>query len=422
MTDRSRRPAARPAGKPAPAGRPAPTIPSPTPAPAANAGNAADEDELLDVEPLDGAGDDGDGEVDAAADAPAGSAAPGDGTVDDAGDAAMPGLRPGLTPERRRWRLRRTLPDRRLDKYLADRLTHLSRTTVTRLIREGHVTVNGRAAKPSHEPTAGDVVELVCPPAPQTDLQPETMPLDIVFEDEHMLVLDKRAGVAVHPSRGTWSGTLVNGLLAYVRTLSNYHEDKLRPGVVHRLDKHTTGLIVFAKTEEAHWRLAVQWENRTVEKEYLALVEGSPTLQSDWIDAPIGKHPTAREKYAVRAEGGKHALTYWEIAERFDGFALLKCGLHTGRTHQIRVHLQHAGLPIVSDEVYGRRRELWLGDVRRGPGTGLVTDEVLISRQALHAWRLKLMHPISRKTMEFQAEPAADIRRTLAALREHRAV
>jgi 23S rRNA pseudouridine1911/1915/1917 synthase len=345
-------------------------------------------------------------------------------------DAAVPGAADaeadgdGLL--RRRWVLQRTLEGRRLDKYLADRLKHLSRTAVTRLIREGHITVNGRKVKPTHEPTAGDTVDMRIPPAVEPDLLPEPMPLDIVFEDEHMLVIDKRAGVAVHPARGMWTGTLVNGVLAHVQRISRYHEDKLRPGVVHRLDKNTTGLIVFAKTEEAHWRLAVQWENRTVDKQYLALVEGEPPLKSDWIERPIGRHPSILERYAVRADGkGKAAKTFYEAVERFAGYTLLRVELHTGRTHQIRVHLSHVGLPIVADDMYGRRSELWRGDLRgerrKTPGAeGWVSDDRLIARQALHAWKLRLNHPISNKPMDLEAPLPADLAATLEALRRER--
>lgn len=333
-------------------------------------------------------------------------------------DEAAAGEEDGL--QHRQWILRRTLPGRRLDKYLADRLKHLSRTAVTKLIRDGYITVHGRKTKPSHEPTEGDVVDMRLPPAVEPEIAPETMPLDILYEDGDMLVLNKAAGVAVHPSRGMWTGTLVNGLLGYVQKLSNYHEDRLRPGVVHRLDKNTTGLIAFAKTEEAHWRLAVQWENRQVKKEYVALVEGDPPLNSDWIEQPIGKHPAVREKYAVRPDG-KPSTTFYEVVERFAGYALLRVELHTGRTHQIRVHLSWAGLPIVTDDMYGRRTELWLGDLRpRGTAGGLVTDEVVIRRQALHAWRLRLRHPISNQPMEFEAPLHADMLRTLEALREFR--
>jgi 23S rRNA pseudouridine1911/1915/1917 synthase len=325
--------------------------------------------------------------------------------------------------EHLRWKLRRSLPGRRLDKYIADRLHRFSRTTITGLIREGHITVDGRKVKPSHEPGQGQTVELKLPPTPEIDIRPEPMPLDVVFEDEHLIVLNKQAGAAVHPARGTWTGTLINGLLAYAGRLSGHHGDPFRPGVVHRLDKNTTGLIVFAKTEEAHWRLAVQWENRTVEKEYRAIVEGRPRLKSDWIDVPIGKHPTVREKYAARPEIGKPALTYYETLEAFDDFALLRCDIHTGRTHQIRVHLSYIGRPVVADDMYGRRTELWLSDVAgdRGGECGVVQDEVLIKRQALHAARLKFRHPLENRWMELEAPLPADMARLLAELRRRKA-
>ncbi len=223
--------------------------------------------------------------------------------------------------ERVRLRIRRKLPGRRLDKYLHARFPRLSRTAIQRLIKQGAITVNGQPTKSSYEMCGGDVVELVIPPPEPREVVPENIPLDIIYEDEHILAINKRTGIICHPARGDQTGTIANALVYYANQLS-HGEDPFRPGIVHRLDKNTTGVMLVAKTDEAHWRLSLQFERRTVQKTYLAIVHGCPHLDGDTIDAPIGVHPVVREKFAVmvrenKIDVAKHAVTHYEVAERY---------------------------------------------------------------------------------------------------------
>src|SRR5947209_3715912 len=217
-----------------------------------------------------------------------------------------------------RFRLSKTLT-RRIDQYLVDRVPYLSRNNVQRLIDEQLVKVNGKPIKASYHPKLGDEVEMVAPPEPVNDLVPEPIPLDIVYEDEHLLALNKQADLMVHPARGKWTGTLVNGLVHYGQKWSAVN-GAWRPGILHRLDRNTTGIMLVAKSDEAHCRVARQFENRTIQKTYLAVVHGVPELLSDVIDAPIGKDKYIREKQAIRKEenGGRPAITKYEVRERFE--------------------------------------------------------------------------------------------------------
>ena len=290
------------------------------------------------------------------------------------------------------------------------------------LIKDGQVIVNGRAAKKSTVLRSGDVVEVTLPHAPPEEALPENIPLSIVYEDEGFIAINKQPGLIVHPARGHWTGTLINALLYHAQqtasTLST-GSDPWRPGIIHRLDRDTTGLILVAKTDEAHWRLAGQFERRTLKKTYLAIVHGNPPFDSDLIDAPLAVHPKIREKYAVRPDIGKPAQTVYTVRERFDGFAILELAPKTGRTHQLRVHLSHIGHPIVGDTTYGGRaitmRDL-LGPGREGAGRAAGTDlnpaqldRVLIERQALHAWKLQFVHPLKFHRMNLEAPPPSDM-------------
>jgi len=207
---------------------------------------------------------------------------------------------------------------RRIDQYLVDRVPYLSRNNVQRLIDEQLVKVNGKKTKASYHPRAGDEVDMVAPPKPVNDLVPEPIPLDVVYEDEHLMAINKQADLMVHPARGRWAGTLVNGLVHYGQKWSTLN-GTWRPGILHRLDRNTTGMILVAKSDEAHWRVARQFENRTIQKTYLAVVHGVPELLSDVIDLPIGKDRCVREKQAVRKveNGGKPAVTLYEVQEIF---------------------------------------------------------------------------------------------------------
>jgi 23S rRNA pseudouridine1911/1915/1917 synthase len=246
-------------------------------------------------------------------------------------------------------------------------------------------------------------------PAP-AEPQPEDIPLRIVHEDAALLVLDKPAGLVVHPGAGTSSGTLVNALLARVRDLSGVG-GVLRPGIVHRLDRGTSGLLLVAKSDEAHRALARQFANRTVEKEYLAVVLGVPARSSGEIDAPIGRDPVHRRRMSVRAPRGRAARTSWSVEERFDGAALLRVRIHTGRTHQIRVHLASIGHPVAGDPLYG--------GTRTPPSRGAAALEALssLARPALHAARLAFTHPSSGARLVFEAPLPADLAGLLDSLR-----
>lgn len=317
--------------------------------------------------------------------------------------------------ERVRLHIRRKLPGRRLDKYLHGRFPRLSRTAIQRLIKQGAITVNGEPTKPSYEMCGGDVVELVIPPPEPREVVPEEIPLDIVYEDDYLLALNKPAGIICHPARGDQTGTLANGLVFYANELS-HGEDPFRPGIVHRLDKNTTGIMLVAKTDEAHWRLALQFERRTVQKTYLALVHGDPQLDGDTIDAPIGVHPVVREKFAVmirenKIDVARSAVTYYEVAERYKGYALVKLFPKTGRTHQLRVHMSHIGHPIVGDTMYGGRV------VSEFDLTGSGSVEPIFAHQALHAWNIQFRHPILEKPMELEAPLPALFKKAVNILR-----
>jgi len=289
---------------------------------------------------------------------------------------------------------------KRLDVYVAERLA-LSRSAVQRLIDEGWVLVNGGRQKPGRRVKAGDVVAVTIPEPEPLDTLPEGLPIDILYEDEDIIVVNKPRGLVVHPGAGNWSGTLVNRLLAHCKDLSGIG-GKIRPGIVHRLDKDTSGVIVAAKNDAAHLALARDLKQRRVEKTYLAIVHGTPKEERGTINAPIGRHPTHRKKMAVLPEGqGRPAITHYEVIERLQGYALLKLNPVTGRTHQIRVHLAHIGYPVVGDAVYGRRK-----------------DALGMSGQALHAASLAFEHPRTRERMQFAAPLPDDMARVLARLRE----
>jgi 23S rRNA pseudouridine1911/1915/1917 synthase len=293
---------------------------------------------------------------------------------------------------------------RRIDQFLTDRLPHMSRAGVQRLIDEGLVTVNGKTTKASYKIKTGDDVEMVAPPEPVNELVPEPIPLEILFEDEHFLALNKQAELIVHPARGRWTGTLVNGLVYYGKKWSTCNGD-WRPGILHRLDRNTTGVMLVAKSDEAHWRLARQFENRTIQKTYTAIVQGSPELMADVIDLPIGRDKYVREKQAVRKEanGGRVAITKYEIQERFPGYALVKLTPKTGRTHQLRVHMSTIGYPMVGDNMYG--------------GRAYVSGDFRFGRQALHAREITFVHPGTLQTMTITAPYPADITELLRILR-----
>jgi 23S rRNA pseudouridine1911/1915/1917 synthase len=298
----------------------------------------------------------------------------------------------------------------RLDRVLAHRVAELSRSRHKALILAGRVAIDGATIRdPGHRVNAGATIMLDLPPAEDVAIAPETIPLDVVFEDADLIVIDKPAGLVVHPAAGNWTGTLVNALVAHCgESLSGVGGVK-RPGIVHRLDKDTSGLMVVAKTDRAHRALSRQFADHgrsgALRRGYLALVWGAPERPRGTIDKPIGRHPRARDKMAVRA-GGRAAVTHWEVVERYLGrdgapvASLIACRLETGRTHQIRVHLAAIGHPLLGDEVYGSGFRTKANQLT---GEAQAALEAL-GRQALHAYLLTIEHPSQGMNLEFRSE------------------
>ena len=314
---------------------------------------------------------------------------------------------------------------KRIDAYLAGRFSDYSRQVIQKIIDAEAVMVNGRIVKASYRVRLGDLVSIRLPDLPDTTPAPEDIPLDVVYEDDVLTVVNKPPGMVTHPARGNWRGTLVNALQFHYDTLSTLAGEN-RPGIVHRLDRDTTGLLVVVKDDKAHRKLANQFELREVQKEYLALVSGVPERHSDFIEQPIGFHPTCREKMAVRtfADGGKEAVTFYEVVERFRGFALVRCKPKTGRTHQIRVHLTSIGHPILADKLYSGRDKITVGDLLPRDGHGeppaCQSGVTLIDRQALHALSLRFRHPTTGKELSLTAPLPDDFVQTLECLRRIR--
>jgi len=310
--------------------------------------------------------------------------------------------------------------NKRLDRYLGDRIPWLSRTSLQRLIAEEAVKVNGRVPKAATKVRKGDVIDVVLPPPPSSDLPAEEMDLNIIHEDADLLVLNKHDDVIVHPARGHQSGTLINGLAWHLQAqgeaLSDVGTEHARPGVVHRLDRHTTGVMVVAKRETAHWRLGRQFEDRTTRKRYLAVVHGRVEPHADVIDLPLGRHPTIKHCNAVRWDDtGKEAVTLYRVLEAWDDFTLLEVELRTGRTHQIRVHLSHLGWPIAGDDLYGGRH-IEVRDLA-APGEAGDRRRVVLGRQALHAAMLGFTHPTSGVPCEYRAPVPPDMAELIQMLR-----
>jgi len=295
----------------------------------------------------------------------------------------------------------------RLDRFLADRLT-LSRTRVQKLIDAGHVTVDGRPAKKSESVESGSHISVTLPPPERVDIEAEDLPLDIVYQDDVLLVVNKAAGMVVHPAPGHRSGTLVNALMFQVRDLAGVG-GRLRPGIVHRLDKDTSGLLVVAKTDLAHEKLSEALRGRRVKRLYRAASWGHLAESPLTVDAPIGRDPRHRQRMAV-IQGGRRAVTRVRVRERWQRADLIDVSLQTGRTHQIRVHLAHIGHPIVGDAVYGPGRERGMGGPTRAWALELARS---VERQFLHAAELVFEHPVSGERMRFRAPLPEELRRTV---------
>lgn len=326
-----------------------------------------------------------------------------------------------------RFTLARDLRDR-LDKYLTSRIKFMSRSKLQALIDQGGATVNDQPAKASLKLRLGDRVELVIPPPPSGELEPDDIPLDVLHEDEHILVINKQSDIIVHPARMENRGTMLNALIHYFRAnnsgeLSSVGEEFARPGVVHRLDRHTSGCIVFAKSDLAHWKMGTKFEQRQVDKRYLALVHGWVERDERMIDLPLGPHPSrvrgSREKRVVRFDDlGKPSRTVCRVRERYElpapmgksvsrRYTLVELELLTGRTHQIRVHLSHLGHPIVGDDMYKGKP---MHDLEGG---------LMLDKPALHAALLAFDHPMTDAPMAFVAPVRDDVRRVIDLLREH---
>ncbi len=297
----------------------------------------------------------------------------------------------------------------RLDRCLAVLHGEWTRSHVRRLIDEQRVLLNRRPARPATVVRVDDVVEVDEPEPRAAEAAPQDIELSVLFEDEHLLVVDKPAGMVIHPAAGNPDGTLVNALLHHCRDLSGIGGVE-RPGIVHRLDRDTTGLLVVAKHDRAHLALSLAFRRRNVAKTYLAVCYGIPRDRRGVVDAPIGRHPRERQRMAVIASG-RPSRTLWEVREELAGVALLACRLVTGRTHQIRVHLAHAGHALVGDPLYAGRQWRALADPR---AAAACRD---FPRQALHAWQLTFDHPVSGEEVSFEAPTPDDLAELLAILR-----
>jgi 23S rRNA pseudouridine1911/1915/1917 synthase len=297
----------------------------------------------------------------------------------------------------------------RLDAFLADQLEDLSRSRIQKLISQGQVWLNGQVCSSKKESVReGDRICVTIPDAEPLDLMPEPIPLDILYEDGELLIVNKPVDMVVHPAPGHTHGTLVNALLWHCRTPSGESTlsgigGKQRPGIVHRLDKDTTGAIAIAKSDRAHVHLQHQFQTKTARREYLGVVYGVPKPDSGTVDAPIGRHPVDRQKMAIvpEADGGRRAITHYRVGERLGNYTLMHFELETGRTHQIRVHTAHIGHPIVGDPLYSSGRSVGVN----------------LPGQALHAWRLKLIHPVTEEPIEAIAPPPPQLQTLLEILR-----
>lgn len=306
----------------------------------------------------------------------------------------------------------------RLDVFLAHHLTDYSRMHLRRVITAGGVKVDGGGGKPSYRLQPGQRVTVVLPDIPREGPRPENIPLDILYQDDDLVVVNKPPGMVVHPARGHWSGTLAGALQYHFAGQLSTAGGPTRPGIVHRLDRDTSGAIVVAKNDRAHARLSAQFEARSIKKEYFALVVGSPQRDRDVVDRAIGPHPHQRDKMALRIDESisRPAETYFEVVERFDGFAVLRVSPRTGRTHQIRIHLAHIGCPVLCDRLYGGRARITRGEIRRDPRD----THILLERQALHARWLRFSHPTTGEPLEIEAPLADDMRAVLDELRQYR--
>ncbi|MCJ7578078.1 MAG: RluA family pseudouridine synthase [candidate division Zixibacteria bacterium] len=304
----------------------------------------------------------------------------------------------------------------RIDLFLANKNIDLSRSRIQKLISQQNILVNGKPTKPSYKIKGNEKITIKVPPLEKLSLEPENIPLDILYEDSDLLVVNKKAGMVVHPALGNYSHTLVNALLFHCKDLSGIN-GVLRPGIVHRLDKNTSGLLVVAKNDFAHLSLAEQIKNRTLLREYVAIVWGHMPTNKGIIEAPIGRSTKDRKKMTVTRLKGRESLTEYRVLERFDLCDLLSIRLKTGRTHQIRVHLSYLNHPVLGDPEYGGRQK-WIKGVH--DQYRLLAQRLLslIDRQALHAKKLGFIHPRTKEYKEFESPMPEDIENALSSLRK----
>ncbi|MFZ3064753.1 MAG: RluA family pseudouridine synthase [Nitrospirota bacterium] len=291
----------------------------------------------------------------------------------------------------------------RIDHFLVKQDIGISRTYIQRLIKDGHVLVNNKSVKSNYRLRLNDEIVVIVPPPTELEIVPENIPLDIIYEDSSIIVINKPAGMVVHPAAGNYSGTIVNALLYHCKDLTGIG-GKERPGIVHRLDKDTSGLLVAAKDDHSQQHLSHQFKKRTIEKRYLALVAGVVKKESGTIEIPIGRDIKDRKKISPTTKRARTAITHFKVAERFKNASLLEIKIETGRTHQIRVHLADFKHPVLGDIQYGgKNMRSW--------------DNIHIARQMLHAERLGIIHPVTERFMEFKAEIPGDMKRVRTLLR-----
>lgn len=309
----------------------------------------------------------------------------------------------------------------RIDVYLTHHVENATRTKVQEAIDAGYVLVNGKNVRSSYKIAPGDVIHISLPKPPPPDVVPENIPLEIAYEDNHLLVVNKPAGMVTHPAYAHYTGTLVNALLYHCKNTLSTLNDVTRPGIVHRLDKDTSGLMVIAKTDAVHAQLAKQFSSRTTNREYWAIVWGrfsdgkNAHLKKGVIEASLGRSKSDRKKIAV-SDTGKEAVTEYQVIEEFDFLSLIRLKLRTGRTHQIRVHLHHIGHPVFGDPTYGGRRIAWGGTDKKKKER---VHELLtiVDRQALHAKTIGFTHPVTKEKMKFDSQLPDDMQQILSLLR-----
>jgi len=298
---------------------------------------------------------------------------------------------------------------KRLDVVVASFIADCSRSYAAKLIVDGHIHVEGENKKPGYRVKAGEKIKAQVPAPVPAVFKPEPIEIDVLYEDQHLIVINKKAGMVVHPAPGHYSGTLVNALLHHCPDIGTI-SGEIRPGIVHRLDKDTSGTIVIAKNSITHESLSKQFKSRTIKKEYLALVHGKISLDSGSINLPIGRHPVHRKQMSTKSKKGRESETFWEVRQRFKNATFIKVHLKTGRTHQIRVHCAAINHPVIGDRVYCTKK------VGRNFLDKLGFKEK-VKRQMLHAWRLKIIHPALQKEMSFESPIPQDMKGCLEDLR-----